>query len=58
MTLTLTPSITLSAKEKETSLLFLETKITKGYRLEAVERYKRIANCVAIFPVLRRSERR
>src|SRR6185312_6196660 len=36
----------------------LETKITKGYRLEAVEKYKHIATCVAIFPVLGGSERR
>ena len=30
----------------------MQTKITKGYRLEAVEKYKRIATCVVIFPVL------
>ena len=37
---------------------FLQTKIKKGHRLEAVEKYKRIATCVAIFLVLGRSERR
>ena len=36
----------------------LQTKITKGYWLKAVEKYKRTATCVAIFPVLGRSERR
>ena len=36
----------------------LQTKITKGYRLKAIEKYKRVATCVAIFPVLGRSERR
>jgi len=36
----------------------LQTKITKGYRLEAVERYKRIATYVAIFSVLGRSKHR
>ena len=36
----------------------LQTKITNGYRLKAVEKYKHIATCVAIFPVLGRSERR
>ena len=30
----------------------MRTKITKGYRLKAVEKYKRIATYVAIFPVL------
>ena len=54
--LTLTPSVVLSAMVKKTSLHF--TKITKGYWLEAVEKYKRVATCVAIFPILGRSERR
>jgi len=35
----------------KTSLLFLQTKITKGHWLEAVERYKRIATYVATFSV-------
>ena len=30
----------------------MQTRITKGYRLEAIEKYKRIATYVAIFPVL------
>src|SRR6185295_742868 len=35
----------------------LQTKTTKGYRLEAVEKYKHVATYVVIFPVLGRSER-
>ena len=34
----------------------MQTKITKGYRREAIERYKHVATYVAIFPVLGRSE--
>ena len=34
----------------------MQTKITKGYRREAIERYKHIATYVAIFPVLGRNE--
>ena len=30
----------------------MQIKITKGYRREAVERYKHIATCVAIFLAL------
>ena len=35
----------------------MQIKITKGYRREAVGRYKHVATYVAIFPVLGRSER-
>ena len=34
----------------------MQIKIAKGYRREAVERYKHVATYVAIFPVLGRSE--
>jgi len=44
-------------KKNEDFIVFLQTKITKGHRLEAVENYKRIATCVAIL-VLGRSKRR
>ena len=54
--LTFTPSVILSARKKETSFS-LQTNITRGYRLKAVEKYKRIATYVEIFPVLGRSER-
>ena len=33
----------------------MQIKITKGYRREAIKRYKHIATYVAIFPVLGRS---
>ena len=34
----------------------MQIKITKGYRREAIERYKNIATYVAISPVLGRNE--
>ena len=44
-------------QRNEDFIAFLQTKITKGHWLEAVERYKRIATYVAIFSVLGRSGR-
>ena len=45
-------------QKNEDFIAFLQTKITKGHWLEAVEKYKRIATCVAIFLILGRSKRR
>ena len=53
-----TPSIILLVKKKGVLYCSMQIKITKGYRRKAVERYKHIATCVAIFPVLGRSEER
>ena len=52
------PSVILPVEEKEGLYCSMQIKITKGYRREAVERYKHIATYVAIFPVLGRNERR
>ena len=49
------PSVILPVEEKGDFIA--QIKITKGYRREAIERYKHVATCVAIFPVLGRSER-
>ena len=45
------PSVILPAEEKGNFIAQMQIKITKGYRREAVERYKYIATYVAIFPV-------
>ena len=52
------PSVILPVEDNGNFIAQMQIKITKGYRREAVERYKHIATCVAIFPVLGRSERR
>ena len=52
------PSVILPVEEKGDFIAQMQIKITKGYRREAVERYKHVATYVAIFPVLGRSERR
>ena len=52
------PSVILPVEEKGDFIAQMQIKITKGYRLEAVEKHKRIATCVPIFPVLGSSERR
>ena len=51
------PSVILPVEEKGDFIAQMQIKITKGYRREAIERYKHIATYVAIFPVLGRSER-
>ena len=50
------PSIILPVEEKGDFIAQMQIKITKGYRREAIERYKHIATYVAIFPVLGRNE--
>ena len=50
------PSVILPAEEKGDFIAQMQVKITKGYRREAIERYKHIATYVAIFPVLGRNE--
>ena len=51
------PSVISSVGEKGgTLLLKMQIKITKGYRREAIERYKHDTTYVAIFPVLGRNE--
>ena len=52
------PSVILPVEEKGDFIAQMQIKIRKGYRREAVERYKHDATYVAIFPVLGRSERR
>ena len=55
---TLIPSVILPVEEEGDFIAQMQTKITKGHRREAIERYKHVATYVAIFPVLGRSERR
>ena len=50
------PSVISSVGEKGDFIAQVQIKITKGYRREAIERYKHIATYVAIFPVLGRNE--
>ena len=50
------PSVILPVEEKGDFIAQMQIKITKGYRREAVERYKHVATYVAIFPVLGRNE--
>ena len=50
------PSVILPVEEKGDFIAQMQIKITKGYRREAIERYKNIATYVAIFPVLGRNE--
>ena len=50
------PSVILPVEEKGDFIAQMQIKFTKGYRCEAVERYKHIATYVAIFPVLGRKE--
>ena len=50
------PSVILPVEEKGDFIAQIQIKITKGYRREAIERYKHIATYVAIFPVLGRNE--
>ena len=50
------PSVILPVEEKGDFIAQMQIKITKGYRREAIERYKHIATYVAIFPVLGRNE--
>ena len=52
------PSVILPVEDNGDFIAQMQIKITKGYRREAIERYKHVATCVAIFPVLGRSERR
>ena len=51
------PSVIHPVEEKGDFIAQMQIKITKGYRREAIEKYKHIATYVAIFPVLGRSER-
>ena len=48
------PSVILPAEGKGDFIA--QMKITKGYRRESIERYKRIATYVTIFPVLGRNK--
>ena len=50
------PSVISSVGEKGDFIAQVQIKITKGYRREAIERYKHIATYVAIFPVLGRNK--
>ena len=50
------PSVILPVEEKGDFIAQMQIKITKGYRREAIERYKHVATYVAIFPVLGRNE--
>ena len=50
------PSVILPVEEEGDFIAQMQTKITKGYRREAIERYKHIATYAAIFPVLGRNE--
>ena len=50
------PSVILPVEEKGDFIAQMQIKITKGYRREAIERYKYIATYVAIFPVLGRNK--
>ena len=50
------PSVILPIEEKGDFIAQMQIKITKGYRREAIEKYKHVATYVAIFPVLGRSE--
>ena len=50
------PSVIHLVEEKADFIAQMQIKITKGYRREAVERYKHVATYVAIFPVLGRNE--
>ena len=49
------PSVILPVEEKGDFIAQMQIKITKGYRREAIERYKRAATYVAIFTVLGRN---
>ena len=49
-------SVILPVEEKGDFISQMQIRITKGYRREAVERYKHIATYVAIFPVLGRNK--
>ena len=46
------PSVILPIEGKGDFIAQTQINITKGYRREAVERYKHVATYVAIFPVL------
>ena len=50
------PSVILPVEDNGNFVAQIQIKITKGYRREAVERYKHIATYVAIFPILGRNE--
>ena len=50
------PSIMLPVKKKGGLYCSRQIKITKGYRREAIERYKHIATYMAISPILGRGE--
>ena len=50
------PSVILPVEEKGDFIAQMQIKITKGYRREAVERYKHVATYVAIFPVSGRNK--
>ena len=50
------PSVILPVEDNRNFVAQIQIKITKGYRREAVERYKHIATYVAIFPILGRNE--
>ena len=49
------PSVVLPVEEKGDFIAQMQIKITKGYRREAIERYKHVATYVEIFPVLGKS---
>ena len=46
------PSVILPIEEEGDFIAQMQVKITKGYRREAIKRYKHVATYVTIFPVL------
>ena len=50
------PSVILPVEDNGDFIAQMQIKITKGYRRESIERYKRIATYVTIFPVLGRNK--